>query len=279
MQQRPSRGQRAVTGQTTNGREELEATPPGQFVRARNALAARLRKAGRAREAAEVARLRRPSPVVWAVNRLARTDAANVRRLLEASDRLRRASLRDPRAVPEATARHRAALQELAQQAAGILSGAGLRASPEVLRRIHATLSAAAGDRDAHAALREGRLAEELQPSGFEVLGDVPARHLRLVKPAETAAPPPARRDRARERQERAERQAAERRAKAERRAAQKEKAAAARREREIERASRQAERLRAELRKVEERLRYARDAHERPTDRRERRSLDGRTR
>jgi hypothetical protein len=243
-------------------REDLQTTPPAQFVRARNALVARLREAGRQREAAGVARLRRPNPIVWTVNRLARTEEAGVRQLLAASDRLRRAALHDPRAVPDATAHHRAALQRLMEQAERILTDADLRPTPDVLRRVHATLTAAAGDRDKHAELREGRLTEPLEPGGFEVFAGEPARRLRLVKPAATAAAPPPRavRDRARERQERAERQAAARRAKAERREAEKRKAEAARRQRAIDQASRKAERLRAQLREAEERLRYARD-------------------
>jgi hypothetical protein len=93
--------------------EELDAVPPPAFVRARNALAARLRKAGRGREASEVARRRRPGVAVWLVNRLARTDAAGVRGLIEAAEGLRRAHLREPRAIGDAALRHRAALQRL----------------------------------------------------------------------------------------------------------------------------------------------------------------------
>jgi hypothetical protein len=253
----------AGKGPGAKERDELDATPPAQFVRARDQLVARLRTAGRQREAAEVARLRRPNPVAWTINRLARTDAAAVRQLLEASDRLRRAALRDPRAAPEATARHRAALQALMDGAERILTGADMRPTQDVLRRVHSTLTAAVGDRGKHAELREGRLTEPLEPGGFEVFAGEPVRHLRVVKPEETeaaAAPSRARRERERERQERTERQAAARQAKAERREAEKRKAEAARRQRAIDRASRQAERLRARLREAEERLRYARD-------------------
>src|SRR5260370_273456 len=108
---------------STRARDELYSTPPQAFVRARNALAARLRQRGRAREAAEIARLRRPSVALWLGHRLAPTQP------------------------------------------------------PTVPRR------SAAADPSRHPDLRQGRLAEELEPGGFEVLGAMPTRHLTLVKP------------------------------------------------------------------------------------------------
>ena len=47
---------------------ELFTLPPEEFVAARDRLAAELKEAGKADEAAEVKRLRRPSVVAWAVN-------------------------------------------------------------------------------------------------------------------------------------------------------------------------------------------------------------------
>jgi len=222
-------------------REALYAEPPQGFVRARNALAARLRRQGRAREAAEVAQLRKPSVALWLVNRLAATDPSGVRRLIEAADRLRRAHLRQPRTIPEAAAEHRHALEDLIARAERLLADAGVRSSPALLRRAYATLSSAAADRRRHTELRKAGLTEELEPGGFEVLGGTPIRHLTLVKPA-PAAPP---------RESPADRQEAA----AERRAALKAKASAARRQRTIERASRKAARLRAELRELEARI------------------------
>jgi len=116
-------------------REALYAEPPQAFVRARNALAARLRRQGRAREAAEIARLRKPSAALWLVNRLAATDPAGVRRLIEAADRLRRAHVGQPRTIPELAAEHRRALEQLIARAGPLLADAGVRSSPALLRR------------------------------------------------------------------------------------------------------------------------------------------------
>src|SRR5437667_5978808 len=155
---------------STRARDELYSTPPQAFVRARNALAARLRQQGRAQEAAEIARLRRPSVALWLVNRLAATDPSGVRRLIDAADQLRRAHLCEPRTMPAAVARYRGALEDLMQTADRVLADADVRSSPAVLRRAYATLSSAAADRRRHPDLRQGRLAEELDPGGFEVL-------------------------------------------------------------------------------------------------------------
>jgi hypothetical protein len=215
-------------------REELFSQPPQRFVRARNALAARLRRTGRARDAAEVARLRKPSVALWLVNRLAATDPTGIRRLIEAADRLRRAHLRRPRSIPEAVAQHRAALEHLMARADRILTEAGVRSSPALMRRAYATLGSAAADRRRHGELRTASLSEELEPGGFEVLGGMPSRHLALVKPAPAAAP---------------------RASAGQRREAMRVKAAAARRQRTIERASVKAARLREELRDLEARI------------------------
>lgn len=236
---------------------ELAAAPPSSFVRTRNALVARLRKAGHHDQARAIATRRRPSAVLWLTNQLARAEPTGVRRLLDASDRLRRAQLRDPRALPEATKQHRAALQHLTRRAEQILVEAGMRRSADVSRRVQATLGAAAADRRAHAALRNGQLSEEIEAAGFDVLGEAPSRHLKLVTPRKDPKDVTAsvKADRERKREERASLRVTRREAQAARRAAAKAKADAARRRRSLERATRQADRLREQLRAVEARI------------------------
>jgi hypothetical protein len=110
---------------------------------------------------------------VWAVNRLAREAADSVEELIESSDRMKQAQLGHSGATDlgAAAARHRAVLGKLARKAEAILGGAGLRSSSELLRRIETTLTAAASDKDQRAALRKGRIEQELAPMGFEVFG------------------------------------------------------------------------------------------------------------
>jgi hypothetical protein len=160
--------------------DDLREIPPREFVQARNALAARLAQSGRSTEARRVARLPRPSPVVWALNRAATTRARELRVLIDAVDRLRRAQLGqgDQRA---ATEHYRRAFEPLAREANRVLRDAGASVSAALDRRIRSTLLAAVTDPGLRAELGAGRLAGEHADPGFAVLsrGPVPAEFLR----------------------------------------------------------------------------------------------------
>jgi hypothetical protein len=172
---------------------ELLAVPLEDFVRARNTLAARLREAGRTSEASHILRLRKPTPAVWSVNQLARRQPEKLRELVDAVEALRRAHFKEAGELAQATERHRAALQDLVDRAASILGASGLRASPDVVRRISNTLAGAVADADARADVLHGRLTEEREAPGFEVFaGSRPAGRTSL-RPAEpkTGSPAP----------------------------------------------------------------------------------------
>ena len=126
-------------------RDRLYGLPLEEFVRARNALAARLRKAGQTDAAAEIAALRKPSAPLWAINQLARTDAGAITRLLDATDALRSAQLgRDRGGDPGArAAAQRTALEQIVDRAAALGSPA-----PRTRRRDRGTTRA---DRDSPA--------------------------------------------------------------------------------------------------------------------------------
>ena len=178
---------RRITRSSTSHRHsviELYQVQPSEFVRARNALAARLRKAGRTAEATDVAKLRRPTPILWAVNHVAHQQPGEVKQLIEATDALKMAQLGRRKDVDAATTRQRNALQNLVTRAAAALQSVGLAASPAVLRRVSATLLGAAADPRARPQLREGRLTEELLAPGFEVFGGMTPRE----RPASLAA-------------------------------------------------------------------------------------------
>ncbi len=68
--------------------EELYGLDPNDFVAARNDLVRRLRKAGERAVAAEVAKLRRPTPAAWAVNQLVRRHRAEVEELVRKGEEL-----------------------------------------------------------------------------------------------------------------------------------------------------------------------------------------------
>ena len=159
--------------------DALRAVPPRDFVGARNALAAQLAKSGKAAEARQVAGLRRPSPVAWALNRASAARPRELGALVDAVDRLRRAQLGggDLRAAME---RYRSAFEPLVRGAGQALREAGAAVSAALDRRIRSTLLAAVTDRGLRADLEAARLADEHAEPGFAVLsgGPVPAGFL-----------------------------------------------------------------------------------------------------
>jgi hypothetical protein len=160
--------------------ERLYAVAPREFTRVRNTLAAELRKSRDVDAAREVARLRRPSAPLWAVNQLGRHARAPLEHFLDAVDRLRRTQLSDPRGAMEAMRAERAQLETLVERAEQALSEAGYSPSAEARRRIGDTLLGAAADRRHAEALTHGRLTEELHPPGFDALTG--ATRLRIVQ-------------------------------------------------------------------------------------------------
>ena len=152
--------------------EELYALDPADFVPARNELVKRLKKAGDKQLAAEVGKLRRPSPAAWAVNQLARRHRAELEDLVGKGEELRAAQdralagaeagdLRQAgRARRDAVARLVSRAEEILGERAGAYAG-----------EVAATLEAASLDAEAAVAVLGGRLSAELQPpSGFGAL-------------------------------------------------------------------------------------------------------------
>src|SRR5262245_61939235 len=123
--------------------ERLYGLPLDEFVSERNALARELRTEGRREEADLVRELRRPALAVWAINQLARRQADQVARLLEAGDRLRSGKL-------EAAEEVSSTIDQLVRSARGLLAGSGHAASDATVQRVAATLRAAVAD-DEHA--------------------------------------------------------------------------------------------------------------------------------
>jgi hypothetical protein len=160
--------------------------PPQEFVRARKALAARLIKEGKAAEAKRIGRLRRPSPVVWALNRTAASRSRDLGALFDAVDRLRLAQLGQGD-LRSSTEGYRAAFEPIVDAASHLLREAGTRLPPDLERRLRSTLLAAAADRGIRADLHAGRLAAEHADPGFAALtqGAIPAGFLQ-PRPATT---------------------------------------------------------------------------------------------
>jgi peptidoglycan hydrolase CwlO-like protein len=166
----------------------LYGSPLDEFTAARNDLAARLRKAGQEDAAERVRALKKPSVPVWTVNQLARRHEGEVRSLVDAGERLRRAQQEafggeGAEALREATAAERETVRRLTHAAQTLLKAEGRSASQAVLERVASTLRTAAVDPDAAHLLAAGRLAGELDAPGFDAVAE-----LAPAKPVATQA-------------------------------------------------------------------------------------------
>ncbi|MET0213645.1 MAG: hypothetical protein ABW292_11610 [Vicinamibacterales bacterium] len=157
--------------------DALFRLPLNEFTAARNALAAKLKKAGRADDAERVKGLAKPPVSAWAVNQLYWKNREPFERLLAAGDRLRSAQASQLQGkggeLREPLEARRVALSELSQDAAALLREAGHTPSPDLMRRITTTLEALAtyGSREATPAA--GRLTGDIDPPGFEALASL----------------------------------------------------------------------------------------------------------
>jgi hypothetical protein len=179
----------AVVPEVESELDDLFGRPLSEFTPARNELARRLKKAGQDEAAARIQALKKPSVPVWAVNQLARRHADEVRELVAAGDRMRKAQEAAFRgggtdAVREATGAERTAARTLTRLAHEVLEAEGRPATRAVTDRIGSLLRAAAVDPGAAELLAAGRLSEEVESTGFGAVAGI--------------APPPARRPKAR---------------------------------------------------------------------------------
>jgi hypothetical protein len=213
---------------------DLYGLPLDRFIPERGALAKSLRAGGERDEAAEVAKLRKPSVAAWAVNQLVRTQGAEVKALFKAGDQLQRAQADllagkgDAAKLRAATEREREAVDELTAAARGLLSSEGHELTPSTLERVSDTLHAAALDEGARGEVKDGCLVRELRHVGLGAFGEL-------------AAAPPA------PKQDEAKRKAAEK--------------AEAERRRALERANRAVETAQARRDRAADALREAEDA------------------
>jgi hypothetical protein len=148
--------------------DDLYAAPLDQFVKVRNEIASRLKKDGDEAAAARVAALKKPSVSAWTVNQLARSGSLDLQRLIKAGEALELAQSRamsgkDSSGFEEARRDEAAAIALLRSAAKEVLRAA----TPSVLDRIVSTLRAGVATPEGRALLKQGRLTEDLEPTGF----------------------------------------------------------------------------------------------------------------
>jgi hypothetical protein len=246
----------AVVPELESELDDLFGRPLSEFTPARNELAKRLRKAGQEDAAERVQALKKPSVPVWAANQLARRHPDEVQALIDAGARLRKAqeaafrSDEGREAVRDATRDEREAARALGRLAHELLAEEGRPATRDVSDRIASLLRAAAIDPDTADHLAAGRLAEEVETSGFGAVAGIapPPRTTRRKAPS-------TKEDQARRREEEQRRKRLEAEVKKLRRAAEQADAKVEKAEAAAEQARAQAEEARQALAAAETEL------------------------
>lgn len=154
--------------------DELFKLPLAEFTSARNTLAAKLKQTGRTDDANLVKSLAKPSVSAWTVNQLYWHHRNAFDKLLAAGQRFHKAQtsslagkVADMRGALEA---RRDALAHLSDLATSLLSDAGHNPSLETIRRITTTLEAISALASVSDGPTLGRLAQDVDPPGFESL-------------------------------------------------------------------------------------------------------------
>ena len=117
---------------------------------------------------------------MWTANQLARREPGELRALLRSAEELRKAQEKALAGkgggdLQKRLDEQRRAVRALAKLGRDILADEGRSVSDAIVDRIAKTLDAAALDEGSRFLLRAGRLTEEVEPLGFEVLAGMSA--------------------------------------------------------------------------------------------------------
>ncbi|RCK68506.1 hypothetical protein DT076_16120 [Desertihabitans brevis] len=183
--------------------DRLFSLDPGDFVAARDALAAEARSSGDRTRAQRIKGLRRPTVSAWVVNLLAREESASVGELLELGEALRAAhqTLSADELRPLAAQRTQV-VEALTRRAARLAADHGHPPSEAVRAEVAGSLQAALADPEVAETVRRGRLSKPVSYSGFGLVESRPAAERPPVVDLSAA------RDRRRSRKEREAEQA-----------------------------------------------------------------------
>lgn len=148
----------------------LYSLPLAEFTAARNDLAKELRATGDGSTADEVKKLPKPSVSAWAINQLYWEQRATFDALLAAGREQREALRSSASGLRSIGERKRGLQAELLRAAEEVLGRAGTRLSPALRQRLSRTLDALAAWPPGAEGPRLGRLAADVEPSGFDAL-------------------------------------------------------------------------------------------------------------
>jgi len=166
-----------TTANLENDLDALFKLPLAEFTGARNDLAARLKREGRANDSTVVKKLPKPSISAWAVNQLHWNHPEAFDRLLSTSQRFRQPQTLQPAArmadLRESLDARREALSHLSDLATILLREAGHNPTPDTIHRIATTLDALAS----HATLSDGPTpghpTQDVDPPSFASLASL----------------------------------------------------------------------------------------------------------
>jgi hypothetical protein len=157
--------------------DALFRLPLSEFTAARKTLAARLNQVGLGDEADRVKALAKPSISAWGVNQLYWNHRQAFDRLIETAQRFRKAQTSGlagkAAAMRQALDARRDALLDLEHLATALLSSVGHNPTSDTMRRITTTLEALSAYATLPDALSPGRLTQDVDPPGFELLGSL----------------------------------------------------------------------------------------------------------
>lgn len=176
--------------------DEIYLLPPAQFVAARNAHAAALKKAGDRELAAQVTALRRPTTLGWLVNLVALRNPDLVESWFAFGEELRQAQTGLVGGEVRRLATDRRALQtELLRAVAALAAEAG-HTGPIPTNEVSTTFTTALADPEVAAQVRAGRVLGAASYAGFgqspeETWGEAPAPPERRPAAPEEERPAP----------------------------------------------------------------------------------------
>jgi hypothetical protein len=159
-----------VKNDMKNEIDALFQIPLEEFTRARNELAAHLKKSGRATEAESVKALAKAPATAWAVNQLHWRHAKDLAQLMTLGEKVRKAQSGGPGDLRELLDQRRQMVSELTKRASAILQEGGHGVTPDATRRISVTIESLSSWGRSDGAPQPGRLTADLEPLGFDGL-------------------------------------------------------------------------------------------------------------
>ncbi len=152
---------------------ELYGVVPGEFVAARNARAAELRRGGDRGLAGRVKALAKPSLAAWAVGVVVREEPGELDALAELGAELRVAQrTANPAELRALSRRRRELTRALTRTAARLADERGVPLSAAAQEQVEATWQAAVIDPDAERVVRSLLLVRTLDPGDLDALDD-----------------------------------------------------------------------------------------------------------